>query len=230
MSGWLNTESVARPSRTLEVGMRNIYQGAWRSRWITVATVLAVLLTACSSAVSSGVSSSDRSNGATSGSISGSSAAGSDAASDLAFTLYQGSEVLGEGNLTVGSLQGKPLVLNFWAGLCPPCRAEMPDLQEFYEENRDRVNLLGIDVGQFTGLGNQDSAKALLEELSVTYPAGFTSDGSVMRDYKVLGMPTTVFIDSKGEIFRHWGGVLNNETLTRITNEMLEAETTALNY
>lgn len=230
MSGWLNTESVARPSRTLEVGMRNIYQGAWRSRWITVATVLAVLLTACSSAISSGVSSSDRSNGATSGSISGSSAAGSDAASDLAFTLYQGSEVLGEGNLTVGSLQGKPLVLNFWAGLCPPCRAEMPDLQEFYEENRDRVNLLGIDVGQFTGLGNQDSAKALLEELSVTYPAGFTSDGSVMRDYKVLGMPTTVFIDSKGEIFRHWGGVLNNETLTRITNEMLEAETTALNY
>ncbi|MBQ10672.1 MAG: hypothetical protein CMJ45_03885 [Planctomyces sp.] len=230
MSGWLNTESVARPSRTLEVGMRNIYQGAWRSRWITVATVLAVLLTACSSAVSSGVSSSDRSNGATSGSISGSSAAGSDAASDLAFTLYQGSEMLGEGNLTVGSLQGKPLVLNFWAGLCPPCRAEMPDLQEFYEDNRDRVTLLGIDVGQFTGLGNQDSAKALLEELSVTYPAGFTSDGSVMRDYKVLGMPTTVFIDSKGEIFRHWGGVLNNETLTRITNEMLEAETTALNY
>jgi thiol-disulfide isomerase/thioredoxin len=167
-----------------------------------------------------------RSNGADSGS----SSAGGDAASDLAFTLYQGSEVLGEGNLTIGSLQGKPLVLNFWAGLCPPCRAEMPDLQEFYDENKDRVNLLGIDVRQFTGLGNQGSAKALLEELNVTYPAGFTSDGGVMRVYKVLGMPTTVFIDSQGEVFRHWGGVLNNETLTRITNEMIEAETTALNY
>jgi len=150
--------------------------------------------------------------------------------SDLPFTLYQGSEVQGEGNLTVGSLKGKPLVLNFWAGLCPPCRAEMPDPQEFYEENKDRVNLLGLDVGQFTGLGNQDSGKALLKDLDVTYPAGFTSDGSVMRDYKVLGMPTTVFIDSNGEVFRHWGGVLNNEALTRITNEMLEAETTALNY
>ena len=44
----------------------------------------------------------------------------------------------------------------------------MPDLQEFYDENKDRVNLLGIDVGQFTGLGNPDSAKALLEELNVT--------------------------------------------------------------
>ena len=123
-----------------------------------MATVLAVLLPACSIAASSGVSDSGSSNGASSGS----SPAGGDVDSDLPFTLYQGSEVLGEGNLTVGSLKGKPLVLNFWAGLCPPCRAEMPDLQEFSEENKDRVNLLGIDVGQFTGLGNQDSAKALL--------------------------------------------------------------------
>ncbi len=43
-------------------------------------------------------------------------------------------------------------------------------------------------------------------------------------------MLMTVFIDSKGEVVRHWGGVLNNETLTRITNEMLKAETAALNY
>ena len=105
----------------------------------------------------------------------------------------------------------------------------MPDLQEFYDENQDRVNLLGIGVGQFTGLGNQDSAKALLEELNVTYPAGFTSDGGVMRNYKILGMPTTVFIDSKGELFRSWVGVLNNDTLTKITNEMIEMESGASN-
>jgi len=76
-------------------------------------TVLAVLLVACSSAVSSGVYDSGSSNGANSGSSFGSSSAGGDATSDLAFTLYQGSKVLGEGNLTVGSLQGKSLVLNF---------------------------------------------------------------------------------------------------------------------
>ncbi len=203
--------------------MRNMIRNAWRNRWVTVATVLAVLLAACSSAADSGVSSGG------SPASSGSSPAGEKLAQDLSFTLYQGADVLGEGNLTVSSLQGKPLVLNFWAGLCPPCRAEMPDLQEFYDENKDRVNLLGIDVGQFTGLGNQEAAKALLEELNVTYPAGFTSDGGVMRDYKILGMPTTVFIDSKGETFRHWGGVLNNDVLTRVTDEMLEAETSALN-
>jgi len=206
--------------------MRNMIRNAWRSRWVTVATVLAVLLAACSSAADPGVSS----GGSPASSSSGSSPAGEKLAQDLSFTLYQGSDVLGEGNLTISSLQGKPLVLNFWAGLCPPCRAEMPDLQEFYEENKDRVNLLGIDVGQFTGLGDQASAKALLEELDVTYPAGFTNDGGVMRDYKILGMPPTVFIDSKGETFRHWGGVLNKDLLTKVTNEMLELESAPLNY
>ncbi len=204
--------------------MRNMIRNAWRVRWVTAATVLAVLLAACSGAADPGVSG----DGSPAGS--GSSSAGEKEAQDLSFTLYQGSDVLGEGNLTISSLQGKPLVLNFWAGLCPPCRAEMPDLQEFYDENKDRVNLLGIDVGQFTGLGNQESAKALLEELNVTYPAGFTNDAGVMRDYEILGMPTTVFIDSKGKIFRKWGGVLNKDLLTKVTNEMLELEPAALNY
>jgi thiol-disulfide isomerase/thioredoxin len=100
----------------------------------------------------------------------------------------------------------------------------MPDFQEFYEEHRDEVTLVGIDVGQFTGLGDQNAAKALLKELGVTYPAGFTDDGGVMRDYKVLAMPTTVFIRSNGELFRTWGGVLNSQKLTEVTNDMLEQE------
>jgi thiol-disulfide isomerase/thioredoxin len=227
MSGGLEKESEDRRGRTLEKlmpGMRIVSRSGWNIWWVAGAMILALLLATCSSAAGAGVSSS------ASPADTGSSSAGDKLASDLAFTLYQGADILGEGNLTVSSLQGKPLVINFWAGLCPPCRAEMPDLQEFYDENKDRVNLLGIDVGQFTGLGNQDSAKALLEDLNVTYPAGFTSDAGVMRDYKILGMPTTVFIDSKGEVFRRWGGVLNNATLTKITNEMIENQAVATNY
>ena len=140
---------------------------------------------------------------------------------DFSFTLYQGQERLGAETLNISDLQGKPVVLNFWAGLCPPCRAEMPDLQEFYDDFHDRVVLLGIDVGQFTSLGNRDDAQALLKELGVTYPAGFTEDPAIMRNYRVLGMPTTVFIDSEGEIFRSWTGALNRETLSEITEEML---------
>ena len=140
---------------------------------------------------------------------------------DFAFTLYQGQERLGAESLNFSDLQGKPVVLNFWAGLCPPCRAEMPDLQKFYDDYSDKVVLLGIDVGQFTSLGNPDDAQALLKELGVTYPAGFTEDPAIMRNFRVLGMPTTVFVDSEGETFRSWTGALNQKTLSEITDEML---------
>ncbi len=144
-----------------------------------------------------------------------------DLAPDFSFTLYQGESKLGSATLDLSSLQGRPTVLNFWAGLCPPCRAELPDLQDFYDEFNDRVTLISVDLGQFTGLGTQEDAKSLLSELGITYPAGFTDDNNVVRQYQVLSMPTTVFINSQGEIFRKWGGALNRDVLTKVTTEML---------
>ncbi len=145
-------------------------------------------------------------------------------APDFEFTLYQGEGELGATELSMSDLQGKPVVLNFWAGLCPPCRAEMPDFQVFSDDNRDSVLVLGIDVGQFTNLGSQEDARILLSDLGISYPAGYTTDGTIMRRYEVLGMPTTVFINSRGEIFRLWGGILDHEVLQDITNEMLAEE------
>jgi thiol:disulfide interchange protein len=81
--------------------------------------------------------------------------------------------------------------------------------------------MLGIDIGQFTALGSQKDARDLLEELEVTYPAGFTNDSNIIRDYKVLGMPTTVFITAKGEIFNKWTGALTSEILVEKVEEML---------
>ena len=145
-------------------------------------------------------------------------------AKDFSFTLYQGEEELGGEKLNLAELQGKPVVLNFWAGLCPPCRAEMPDLQRFYEEFQDEVVMLGIDVGRFNNLGSKRDAQRLLKELDITYPAGFTRDGSVMREYEVISMPTTVFINSKGEIFHSWSGVITQDILVSLTDSMANAE------
>lgn len=161
------------------------------------------------------------SNGETTDPTSGSDL---EAAPDFEFTLYQGEGELGGTELSMSDLQGKPVVLNFWAGLCPPCRAEMPDFQAFADENRDSVVVLGIDVGQFTLLGTQEDARLLLSDLAVSYPAGYTEDDTIMRRYEVLGMPTTVFINSRGEVFRNWGGVLDHEKLQEIADDMLAAE------
>jgi len=148
------------------------------------------------------------------------------AAPDFQVTVYQGEEILGGKEINFSELlaQGRPVVLNFWAGLCPPCRAEMADLQRFYDEFQDQVYLIGIDIGPFTGLGSRDDGRALLEKLKVTYPAGTTEDTSVVGKYEVLGMPTTVFIDSQGRIYEKWTGILNRDILVRVTKEMLERD------
>ena len=142
----------------------------------------------------------------------------------LAFTLFQGEGLPAGDELQISDLTGKPVVLNFWAGLCPPCRAEMPDLQAFYDENKEDATLVGVDVGQFMGLGSQADAENLLRELNITYPAGFTNDSNVIPNYKVIGMPTTVFINADGSIFERWTGVLDREVLEEKVQMMLEPQ------
>ena len=150
------------------------------------------------------------------------SAASGGLETDFSFTLYQGEEVLGASTVQLSDLLDKPTVLNFWAGLCPPCREEMPHFQEFYDDFEERINFVGVDVGQFTGLGNPEEAQELLGDLGVTYPAGFTEDSNAVKEY-VAGMPTTVFITPAGEVFRSWTGYLSKDKLTEITEEMLAA-------
>ena len=142
-------------------------------------------------------------------------------APNFSFSLYQGEDILGFETKQLSQLRGMPVVLNFWARLCPPCWTEMPELQEFSEEFQDQIILLGIDIGQFTGLGSPRDASKLLDSMGITYPAGFTDDGDVVERYKVLAMPTTVFIDGQGRIFQKWTGGLDRETVTRLAKAML---------
>ncbi len=144
-----------------------------------------------------------------------------DALYDFPITFYQGQDAVGGDNLTLSGLRGQPIVLNFWAGLCPPCRAEMPEFQSFAEEYEGRALVVGVDLGQFFSLGTQEDAMKLLNELDVLYPAGYTDDANVVRELGVLGLPATFFINSDGSLHRKWQGVLNTEKLIEITDEML---------
>ena len=105
----------------------------------------------------------------------------------------------------------------------PALPAEMPDLQEVYEEYQGQVLLFGLDVGPFVGLGSRDEGRALLKELKVTYPAGTTFDANIVRDYQILGMPTTVFIKPNGEVVRTWAGLLTKDKMTELVEELLAA-------
>jgi hypothetical protein len=99
----------------------------------------------------------------------------------------------------------------------------MPDLQAMYNQNEERVLLLGLDVGPFVGLGSSEDGRRLLDELDITFPTGTTSDAQVVRDYKLVGMPTTYFIRTDGTIHRQWTGILNRKKLDELVKDLLAA-------
>jgi len=145
--------------------------------------------------------------------------------SDFEIIAYQGQDVLGGPSVMFSEVlaQGRPVVLNLWAGLCPVCRAEMPELQAAYDEYGDRVLVVGVDIGPFIGLGSEKDARALLDELEITFPAGTTSDAGVVRDYRVLGTPTTLFVKPNGETVEQWTGRLTPGQLNEYIEALLDA-------
>lgn len=143
----------------------------------------------------------------------------------FAIVAYQGEEQLGGREVDFASLfgQGKPVVLNFWAGGCPPCRAEMPGFERVYQQHRDKVLLVGVDIGPFVGLGSHDDARKLLKELGVTYPTAFAKASSPVRDYGVQAMPTTVFLTADGKVFSKHTGFLTEQQLNEAVTRLLAA-------
>jgi thiol-disulfide isomerase/thioredoxin len=144
---------------------------------------------------------------------------------DFQVQLYHGEEVLGGKDILFSRLfaQGQPVVLNFFAGLCPPCRAEMPDFQAVSTQYQGRVTFFGLDIGPFVRLGSRQEGAALVQELGITYPTGTTFDVKVVPAYQVLGMPTTVFLTPDGKIFKSWTGLLTRAKMVELTEQLLKA-------
>lgn len=143
---------------------------------------------------------------------------------DFPIILYQGQDIVGASAPSFASLLGdKPLVLNYWASNCAPCRAEMPEFEKGWQKYQDQVLFIGLDVGRFWGFGNQAQSQKELQELGVIYVAGTPETEEDALKLQVLGLPSTLFITNNGTIQRKWVGVLNEAKLTEIVNELLDA-------
>jgi thiol-disulfide isomerase/thioredoxin len=137
---------------------------------------------------------------------------------------YQGDAVLGGKETEFGRVfdSGKPVVLNFWAGACAPCNAEMPGFQKVATEYASKVNIVGVDVGPFTGLGTHEDAVKLYTQLGIHYPLAYAVDASPLQLYGVQGMPTTVFLTGKGQVVDQVTGILTEDQLrTEIQQKLL---------
>jgi thiol-disulfide isomerase/thioredoxin len=143
-------------------------------------------------------------------------------AGDFEIVAYGGARRLGGREVNFRSLfaEGKPVVLNLWAGRCPPCRLEMPGFQAVWEEHRRDVLFVGVDVGAFTGLGSRADARALMDELGVTYPSGYAVDPSPLTAYRVRTMPTTLFFTGEGALVHRRDGYLSEDDLRGIVRQL----------
>lgn len=144
---------------------------------------------------------------------------------DFRFVVQQGQAQLGTGEISFSSLlgQGKPVVLNFWAGLCPPCRAEMPGFQQVYDELGDRFLLVGVDVGSLISLGSEEDARRLLEELNITYPSATAVGDDPLEPYGLYSMPSTLFFSADGQLVNVHSGFLSETVLRRELAPLLSA-------
>ena len=134
-------------------------------------------------------------------------------------------ELFGNVNYTKGdvvnldSFAGQPLVLNFWFPSCPPCRIEMPDLQQTFEAHQDDgLEFIGV---QLLGLDSIAEGQEFIDDFGITYAVGPDADGSLIINYDVIGFPTTVFVDRDHNVVRKWTGPLNREKLEDLVAELL---------
>ena len=120
---------------------------------------------------------------------------------------------------TLSEYKGKIVFLNFWATWCPPCRGEMPHMEELYNEynkNQDDVVILGVASPNLGREGNENDIKDFLSEEGYTFPVVLDNNGAMVYDYGISAFPTTFIIDKEGYITKYIPGAMDKSTLQSV--------------
>ena len=148
---------------------------------------------------------------------------------DFVLDFYTGADEVGGESISFDEIvanEDRPILLNFWAANCPPCRAEMPVLEAIWREYGDKVMFIGVDVGPYVGLGTYKTGQSLVNEFGITYVTGKTSDRSVITHWKVKNMPSTFFIGKDGQVNDMVIGAISSSRLSQKVRELIAANAT----
>ena len=110
--------------------------------------------------------------------------------------------------IRLSDFRGKPVILNWYATWCGPCRAEIPDFRDAYDSLDGKLVIIGVNLQE-----SPEKATGLLDEFGAGYPVVLDADGAVFEHYRGLGMPTTYFIDADGIIVEGVTGQVTEEAL-----------------
>jgi cytochrome c biogenesis protein CcmG/thiol:disulfide interchange protein DsbE len=126
----------------------------------------------------------------------------------------------GRGEVSLASLRGKVVVLNFWASWCEPCKDESPRLESFWQQNRGKgVVVLGIDAQDF-----DFDANRFVDRYDLTYPILRDKHGSTLGHYGISGFPETWFVDRRGRLVgKHIEGPVSQADLERYVRMAMQS-------
>ena len=112
-------------------------------------------------------------------------------------------------------MKGKRLILNFWATWCPPCKAEMPHMQKFYQEQKgNNIEILAVNLT--TGEKNPKDVAKFVKDYGLTFPILLDSSGEIGEAYQAFTIPTSYIIDSHGIIKKKIIGPMDKEMMTEL--------------
>ena len=129
--------------------------------------------------------------------------------------------LLGGGEFKTEDHQGTPMIINFWASWCPPCRQESPGFERVWQRYREQgIQIVGVDI--------QDTAEDALgyvREFGLSFPNGRDTDGKITVEYGVIGLPVTFFIGADGMVEGRWVGALPEERLEGWAEALMSGST-----
>lgn len=130
---------------------------------------------------------------------------------------------------SISDYRGKVIFLNFWATWCSPCRMEMPDIQELYQEyegmgEEAEVVFLSVATPGIGGEGTREKVIRFMEENGYTYPVLMDETGEVSAMFGISAYPTTYMIDREGKVYGYVSGTLSRENMESIIRQTLEGE------
>lgn len=128
---------------------------------------------------------------------------GQQKANPNAITLLDG------GSVEIADYEGQVLLVNFWASWCPPCRAEMPELQAYYDQYQDDgLALIMINSGE-----PESTARSFIQQSGFTFPVGIDPTNRISDNYGINALPITLVYDQDGEIVYRHSGLISRAVL-----------------
>ena len=133
---------------------------------------------------------------------------------NIEISLFSGEQI------KISDLEGKVILLNFWASWCPPCRWEMPYFEKAWKEYKDQ-DVVFIGISQDLDVND---AKDFADSTGVTYYLGLDPGNKLSIDLDIIELPTTIILDKNGNVTRRFTKSIGEKLLNRILNQVIREQ------